>query len=121
MLEALAALKRGCSVGQNSQQAESAARVGLVAPSAHPVLAGVWRVYLCVNVPLTCPVHAGNPTGAADAETHFSVEIVSPKFEGLRLLARHRLVYDALGNLDSLGIHALSIKAHAPGEKSAAS
>lgn len=93
--------------------------------SLRPVRTLCWPAcgaFICVvNAPLTCLVHAGNPTGAADAETHFSVEIVSPKFEGLRLLARHRLVYDALGNLDSLGIHALSIKAHAPGEKSAAS
>ena len=55
VLEALASLKRGCGVGQNSQQAESAARVGLVAPCAHPVLAGVWRVYLCCECAADMP------------------------------------------------------------------
>ena len=33
--------------------------------------------------------HSGNPSGAADAETHFSVTIVSDEFEGKSLVARH--------------------------------
>jgi BolA protein len=44
------------------------------------------------------------------------VRVVSPRFAGLNRLARHRLVYDALGSLSGGGIHALAIDARAPGE-----
>jgi hypothetical protein len=40
--------------------------------------------------------HSGNPSGDADAETHFKVEIVSNSFEGKLPVARHRLVYTVL-------------------------
>lgn len=58
--------------------------------------------------------HAGH-AGAREG-SHFSVVVVSPLFEGKRLLERHRLVYDALRLLVPLGIHALAIKARAPSE-----
>lgn len=58
--------------------------------------------------------HAGH-AGAREGG-HFAVAIVSPGFAGLSRLARHRLVYDALGPLGPLGIHALQIDARAPGE-----
>lgn len=58
--------------------------------------------------------HAGH-AGAREGR-HFNVVIRSPRFAGLRPLARHRLVYDALGPLSDLGIHALAIVARAPGE-----
>lgn len=47
---------------------------------------------------------------------HFEAVIVSPEFSGLGLLARHRLVYEVLG--DDLGeaIHAISLKTYAPEE-----
>ncbi len=59
-------------------------------------------------------LHAGH-AGAREGR-HFTVRIVSPRFEGLSRLARHRLVYDALRSLIPRGIHALAIEAHAPGE-----
>ena len=59
--------------------------------------------------------HAG-PEGARDGRGHFAVRIVSARFEGVNLLARHRLVYDALGTLMQTDIHALSLKAQAPSE-----
>jgi len=59
--------------------------------------------------------HRGH-AGAADGRSHFSVRVVSPAFTGLRPIARHRLVYDALGTLMATDIHALAIEAHAPGE-----
>jgi BolA protein len=59
--------------------------------------------------------HAGH-AGAASGRGHFSVEIVSEKFAGLPLLARHRQVYAALGELMQSDIHALSLRALAPGE-----
>jgi BolA protein len=61
--------------------------------------------------------HAGH-AGARDGRGHFAVRIVSAAFEGVNLLARHRLVYDALGTLMQTDIHALSLKAQAPSELS---
>jgi BolA protein len=55
--------------------------------------------------------HAGAREGG-----HFTVRIVAPCFAGRSLVARHRLVYDALGPLGQRGIHALAIEALAPGE-----
>ena len=59
--------------------------------------------------------HAGH-TGAADGRGHFSVLIVSKRFAGLRQVQRHRLVYEAVGDLMATDIHALSIHALAPDE-----
>ena len=58
--------------------------------------------------------HAGHE-GARDGRGHFTVEIVSEAFVGMAPLARHRLVYEAVGDLMQTDIHALSIKASAPG------
>lgn len=59
--------------------------------------------------------HAGH-AGARDGRGHFNVTIVSPAFAGLSPLQRHRAVYGALGGLMETEIHALSIRALAPGE-----
>lgn len=56
--------------------------------------------------------HAGH-AGAREGG-HFSVRIVSERFRGLPRVARHRLVYDVLGSLPALGIHALAIDARVP-------
>jgi BolA family transcriptional regulator, general stress-responsive regulator len=58
--------------------------------------------------------HAGH-AGAREGG-HYRVRIVSARFAGHSTLERHRLVYDALGGLKGRGIHALSIRALAPGE-----
>jgi len=58
-------------------------------------------------------LHAGH-AGARDGLGHYDVKIVSESFEGLRPLARHRLIYDALGTLMETDIHALRIDATAP-------
>ena len=49
-------------------------------------------------------------------QTHFSARIVSPAFAGLRGVARHQLVYRALGERVGREIHALSIEALTPEE-----
>ncbi len=59
-------------------------------------------------------LHAGHP-GAREGR-HFSVHITCGRFAGLSRVARHRLVYDALGPLDSQGIHALALETRAPCE-----
>jgi len=59
--------------------------------------------------------HAGH-AGARSGGGHFRLQIVSPRFAGLRTMGRHRLVYDALGPLMKREIHALSITAKTPDE-----
>jgi BolA protein len=58
-------------------------------------------------------LHAGHE-GAKDGRGHFDVTIVSNAFKGKRQLARHRLIYDALGTLMKTDIHALRIQASTP-------
>ena len=59
--------------------------------------------------------HAGH-AGAADGRGHFTVTVVSERFRGLPVVRRHRLVYEAVGDMMSTDVHALSIQALAPGE-----
>ncbi|RJG08343.1 BolA family protein [Massilia cavernae] len=47
---------------------------------------------------------------------HFNALIVSPAFEGKRLIQRHQLVYAALGDRMREEIHALSMKTLTPAE-----
>jgi BolA family transcriptional regulator, general stress-responsive regulator len=62
-------------------------------------------------------LHAGH-AGARSGGGHFAVLIVSHHFSGKSLLERHRMVYRALHGAMQTEIHALSIKAYAPGELS---
>ncbi len=59
--------------------------------------------------------HIGHE-GAKDGGGHYQLILVSARFSGLSLPARHRMVYDALGSMMHKAIHALSIKAYAPNE-----
>ena len=52
----------------------------------------------------------------SDDNTHFSARVVSREFTGKRSLARHQLVYKALGERMGREIHALSIEALTPDE-----
>jgi BolA protein len=59
--------------------------------------------------------HAGHE-GAKSGMGHFSVSIVSARFNGMRMLARHRAVYAALDDMLQTDIHALAIDAVASDE-----
>lgn len=61
--------------------------------------------------------HAGHMGDDGTGETHFRVEIVSHAFVGLSRVARQRLVNRALADLLADRIHALAIRARAPGEE----
>ena len=67
---------------------------------------------------LTQTPHSAGHAGARglDGESHFDLVIQSEAFAGVRGLKRHQMVYAALGD-DMKAIHALSIKALAPGEE----
>ena len=57
-------------------------------------------------------LHIGH-AGSRDGAGHYRVKIVSPRFDGLRAVARHRLVYDLVDDLMPHPIHALAIDAQA--------
>lgn len=61
-------------------------------------------------------LHAGHMGDDGTGETHFGVTIESPRFVGLNRVARQRLVNQALADLLATRIHALAIRARAPGE-----
>ena len=60
--------------------------------------------------------HAGHMGDDGTGESHFTVIVESERFVGLNRVARQRLVNRALADLLSSRIHALAIRASAPGE-----
>lgn len=65
-------------------------------------------------------LHAGHE-GAKSGGGHFRLTIVSPQFSGKNTVARHRMIYAALGPMMQQQIHALAIRAYAPDEAEAVS
>ena len=61
-------------------------------------------------------LHAGHIGARPEGETHFRLTVVSTKFEGLTLINCHRLINEALAKELQGPVHALAIKAYAPGE-----
>lgn len=59
-------------------------------------------------------LHAGH-AGAREGG-HYRLKLVSERFRGQSRIARHRLIYDALGPLAAAGVHALQLDAKAPDE-----
>jgi len=59
-------------------------------------------------------LHRGHE-GAKDGRGHFRLKIVSRLFAGKSMVQRHRLVYQAMGELMQTDIHALAIDAADPG------
>ena len=60
--------------------------------------------------------HAGHAGASPGGNTHWRLTIVSPRFAGQPTVARHRMVYQALGELMQNPIHALAISARSPEE-----
>ena len=60
--------------------------------------------------------HRGHGGYNPDGESHFTLVIESPAFEGKSRVERQRMVHGALGELVGERVHALSIRAKAPGE-----
>jgi len=58
--------------------------------------------------------HAGHAGHRPGGGTHWQLHIVSEAFRGKSAVARHRMVYEALGDLMHRDIHALRIEASAP-------
>ncbi len=60
--------------------------------------------------------HRGHMGDDGSGESHFTVEIVAAAFAGQNRVARQRMVNHALGDLMREKVHALAIRARAPGE-----
>lgn len=60
--------------------------------------------------------HSGHMGDDGSGESHFTVEIESAAFAGVPRVQRQRLINTALGDIPGQRVHALAIKARAPGE-----
>ena len=60
--------------------------------------------------------HAGHTGDDGTGESHWTVVVESPRFEGQSRVARQRMINTALADLLASRIHALAIKARVPGE-----
>jgi BolA protein len=58
--------------------------------------------------------HAGHAGARPSGGSHWQLTIVSEAFRGKSAVARHRMVYEALGDLMKQDVHALRIEALAP-------
>jgi BolA protein len=61
-------------------------------------------------------LHAGHGSSPGTGESHFRLLVVSDNFTGKSRVARHRIVNDVVQDELRDGVHALAIKALAPGE-----
>ena len=62
-------------------------------------------------------LHAGHAGAHPQGESHFRIDIVAEAFAGKSLIERHRMVNEALAAELKSRVHALAIRAKAPGEK----
>lgn len=60
--------------------------------------------------------HAGHAGARPEGETHYSVTVVSPAFEGMGRVARQRAAHDLLAAEFAGGLHALALTLRTPGE-----
>lgn len=60
--------------------------------------------------------HRGHTGDDGTGESHFTVEIESAKFAGVNRVQRQRMINAALGDIPGQRVHALALKARAPGE-----
>jgi BolA family transcriptional regulator, general stress-responsive regulator len=88
----------------------------------HPVEHAM-RARLAVLQPLRLDLrdesaqHAGHAGARPSGGSHWQLTIVSEAFRGRNPVARHRMVYEALGDLMERDIHALRIEALAPEQR----
>ena len=91
-----------------------------------PLAARIEAILQRTFSPLQCQLrddsakHAGH-AGAAGGGGHYRLLLVSSSFDGLNLVSRHRLVYDALREMIPHEIHALAITARTPQEAASVS
>jgi len=93
-----------------------------IATTAGPVATEIKRRLVVALAPTRLELddqsdrHIGHAGHDGRGESHFALLIESPAFTGLDRVARQRAVYAALGDLMRERVHAVTIKALAPGE-----
>ena len=60
--------------------------------------------------------HSGHSGDDGSGESHFTIIVESARFSGVSRLQRQRMVNAALGDIPGQRVHALAVKASAPGE-----
>jgi len=83
------------------------------------------QIKICARLATLAPIelevtdeshqHAGH-AGAKDGGRHYTLRSVTAQWVGKAVMARHRMIYSALGEMMKNEIHALTIRAHAPDE-----
>jgi BolA protein len=86
----------------NTCQQEMRVRLAALDPVSLEIIDESWK-------------HAGH-AGARDGGGHYVLNIVSDRFAGNNTVARHRMIYSALGDMMKREIHALTIQASTPDE-----
>ncbi|MCF1504260.1 BolA family protein [Afifella sp. H1R] len=61
-------------------------------------------------------LHAGHGGAHPEGESHFRIHIVSAAFEGKSRVERHRMINEILAEELKARVHALAVRAYAPGE-----
>ncbi len=61
--------------------------------------------------------HSGHSGDDGSGESHFTIIVESARFSGVSRLQRQRMVNAALGDIPGQRVHALAVKASAPGEQ----
>ncbi len=61
--------------------------------------------------------HAGHAGAQPGGQTHYMLSVESGAFSGVGKIQRHQMIYKLLADELNSGLHALSIKAFAPGER----
>ena len=89
--------------------------LGPVATEMHARLAAALSPTACTLIDESAH-HAGHAGHDGRGESHFALDIESAAFAGKSRVARQRLVYAALGELMQERVHAMTIRARAPGE-----
>ena len=88
-----------------------------------PIAQEIERLLTAAFVPTRLSVindsarHHGHSGDDGSGESHFTVEIESLAFAGVARLQRQRMVNTALGDIPGQRVHALAVKAYAPGEQ----
>ena len=87
-----------------------------------PIAQEITQLLTAAFAPLSLAVindsgrHSGHMGDDGSGESHFTVEIESAAFAGVSRVQRQRLINAALGDIPGQRVHALAIKARAPGE-----
>ncbi len=94
---------------------QAAPMTGSVAHEMHQKLESAFAP-ITLEVVNDSAKHSGHAGDDGSGESHFTVIVESAAFAGISRLERQRMVNRALGDIPGQRVHALAVKAYAPGE-----